>query len=193
MDSRYLTTRMVLPIIGIMTREKLIERIKSLAVLHGEFTLRSGKKSRYYVDKYRFETQPDVLAALGKLFAQHVTPDVDRIAGPELGAVCLAAATAMAADKPFVMVRKAAKEYGTTKRVEGELKAGEKVLIVEDILTTGGAVLEAAKSLTEAGAVIVGIVGVIDRLEGARHNIEQAGFKMDALFTITDLGIEGPH
>ncbi len=176
-----------------MTREKLIERIKSLAILHGEFTLRSGKKSRYYVDKYRFETQPDVLAALGKFFAEHVTPDVDRIAGPELGAVCLAAATAMEANKPFVMVRKAAKEYGTTKRVEGELKAGEKVLIVEDILTTGGAVLEAAKSLTEAGATVVKIVGVIDRLEGARHNIEQAGFKMDALFTISDLGIEGPH
>ncbi len=176
-----------------MTREKLIERIKSLAVLHGEFTLRSGKKSRYYVDKYRFETQPDVLAALGKLFAEHVTDDVDRIAGPELGAVCLAAATSMAAGKPFVMVRKAAKEYGTTKRVEGVLNAGERVLIVEDILTTGGAVLEAAKSLTEAGAKIVKIVGVIDRLEGARHNIEQAGFQMDALFTISDLGIEGPH
>lgn len=188
-----MTSITLLPIIDGMTREKLIERIKSLAVLHGEFTLRSGKKSRYYIDKYRFETQPDVLAALGKLFAEKVTPDVDRIAGPELGAVCLAAATAMAAHKPFVMVRKAAKEYGTTKRVEGELKAGEKVLIVEDILTTGGAVLEAAKSLTEAGVEIVGIVGVIDRLEGARHNIEAAGYKMDALFTITELGIEGPH
>lgn len=176
-----------------MTREKLIERIKSLAVLQGEFTLRSGKKSRYYIDKYRFETQPDVLSALGKLFAQKVTPEVDRIAGPELGAVCLAAATAIEANKPFVMVRKAAKEYGTTKKIEGELKAGEKVLLVEDILTTGGAVLEAAKSLTEAGAIIVGIVGVIDRLEGARHNIESAGFKMDALFTVADLGIEGPH
>lgn len=176
-----------------MTREKLIERIKSLAVLHGEFTLRSGKKSRYYVDKYRFETQPDVLAALGKLLAAHATEGVDRIAGPELGAVCLAAACAMEANKPFVMVRKAAKEYGTTKRVEGVLEPGERVLLVEDILTTGGAVLEAAKSLTEAGAKIVKIVGVIDRLEGARHNIEQAGFQMDALFTISDLGVEGPH
>lgn len=176
-----------------MTREKLIERIKSLAILHGEFTLRSGKKSRYYVDKYRFETQPDVLSGLAKLFAAHVTPDIDRIAGPELGAVCLAAATSMEAKKPFVMVRKAAKEYGTTKQLEGVLNPGEKVLLVEDILTTGGAVLEAAKALTDAGAQIVKIVGVIDRLEGARKNIEAAGFQMDALFTITDLGIEGPH
>jgi len=173
-----------------MTREQLIERIKSLAVLHGEFTLRSGKKSRYYVDKYRFETQPDVLRGLGKLFAAHVTPDVDRIAGPELGAVCLAAATSMESNRPFVMVRKAAKEYGTTKRIEGVLLPGEKVLIVEDVLTTGGAVLEAAKSLTDAGAVIVKIVGVIDRMEGARANIEAAGFEVDALFTIADLGIE---
>ena len=80
-----------------MTNAELIERIKSLAVLHGDFTLRSGRKSKFYVDKYRFETQPDVLKALGELFATHVTPDVDRIAGPELGAVCLAASTAMAA------------------------------------------------------------------------------------------------
>jgi orotate phosphoribosyltransferase len=172
-----------------MTRDALIERIRTLAVLHGEFTLRSGRKSRYYVDKYRFETQPDVLRELGRLFARHVTPDVDRIAGPELGAVCLAAATAMHADKPFVMVRKAAKEYGTTKRVEGELRPGDRVLVVEDVLTTGGAVLEAARSLTDAGAVIVKIVGVLDRQEGARDNIAAAGFDVDALFTSADLGI----
>ena len=173
-----------------MTQAELIERIKSLAVLHGDFTLRSGRKSKFYVDKYRFETQPDVLKALGELFAKHVTPDVDRIAGPELGAVCLAASTAMAANKPFVMVRKAAKEYGTIKRVEGVLNAGDKVLLVEDVLTTGGAVLEAAKSLTDAGATIVKIVGVIDRMEGATENIRQAGFEVDCLVNIEQLGLK---
>ena len=176
-----------------MTRDALAERIKTLAVLHGQFTLRSGRTSAYYVDKYRFETQPDVLRALGELFAAHVTPEVDRIAGPELGAVCLAAATALATGKPFVMVRKAAKAYGTTKRVEGVLLAGERVLIVEDVLTTGGAVLEAAQSLVDAGAKVVKIVGVIDRMEGARENIRAAGFEVDALFTTADLGIAGPH
>ena len=179
--------------IGGMQRDKLIERIKSLAVLHGDFTLRSGKKSRFYVDKYRFETQPDVLIGLGELFAEHVPADCDRIAGPELGAVCLAAATAMKVNKPFVLVRKAAKEYGTTKRVEGVLNAGDKVVIVEDVLTTGGAVLEAAKSLVDAGANVIKIVGVIDRLQGARQAIEEAGFKMDAPFTIADLGLDGVH
>ena len=175
-----------------MTRQELVERIKSLAVLTGDFTLRSGKKSKYYVDKYRFETQPDVLKALGGLFAEHVTDEVDLIAGPELGAVCLAAATSMASGKPFVMVRKAAKEYGTTKRIEGVLKPGDRVLVVEDVLTTGGAVLEAVASLTAAGARIVKIVGVIDRMEGARENIEAAGFKMDALVTTQNLGLTPP-
>ncbi|MGC4034174.1 MAG: orotate phosphoribosyltransferase [Tepidisphaeraceae bacterium] len=121
-----------------------------------------------------------------------MTPDIDRIAGPELGAVCLAAATAMAANKPFVMVRKAAKEYGTTKRIEGVINPGDRVLVVEDVLTTGGAVLEAVASLTEAGAKVVKIVGVLDRQEGACANIEKAGYPMDALLTSEDLGITQP-
>ena len=79
-----------------MTREQLAKRIAEVALLRGEFILRSGRKSNYYLDKYRFETQGDILAALGHLFAEHVTADVDRIAGAELGAVPLAAATSMA-------------------------------------------------------------------------------------------------
>jgi orotate phosphoribosyltransferase len=176
-----------------MTREKLIERIAALAILRGDFTLRSGRKSTYYVDKYRFSTQPDVLAALGKLFAERVSPQTTRIAGAELGGVPLAASAAMASGKPFVIVRNQKKDYGTSKLVEGLIEKGDTVLLVEDILTTGGQVLEAAKSLTEAGAKVEKIVAVIDRLEGARGNIEGAGYKMEALFTIADLGIEGPH
>src|SRR6476646_6812581 len=76
-----------LPHIPAMTREQLARRIADVALLRGEFTLRSGRKSNYYLDKYRFETQPDILIELGKMFAAHVTPDVDRIAGAELGAV----------------------------------------------------------------------------------------------------------
>src|SRR3954469_4623393 len=102
-----------------MTREQVAERIAKIAVLRGEFTLRSGRKSNYYLDKYRFETQPDVLATLGKMFADRVTASVDRIAGAELGAVALAAATAMATGKPFVIIRNQKKDYGTSKLVEG--------------------------------------------------------------------------
>src|SRR3954463_10748359 len=105
-----------------MDRRQLIRRIAEVALLRGEFTLRSGRKSNYYMDKYRFETQPDVLAELGKLFAAKVGANVDRIAGAELGAVALAAATSMACGKPFVIVRNQKKDYGTSKQVEGMLE-----------------------------------------------------------------------
>src|SRR6202051_1166479 len=94
-----------------MTHAQLAKRIAEVSLLRGEFTLRSGRKSNYYLDKYRFETQPDVLIELGKLFASKVTAGVDRIAGAELGAVPLAAATAMACGKPFVIVRNQKKDY----------------------------------------------------------------------------------
>jgi orotate phosphoribosyltransferase len=173
-----------------MDRTQLAKRIADVSLLRGEFTLRSGRKSNYYLDKYRFETQPDVLIELGKLFAQHLRPGVVRIAGAELGAVPLAAATAMASGKPFVIVRNQKKDYGTSKLVEGILEPGDTVMIVEDVLTTGGQVLEAAKSLEQAGAKIDRIVSVIDRLEGARENIEKAGYTFEALFTTVDLGVK---
>src|SRR3569623_3451318 len=118
---------------GGMTKEQLAKRISDLALLRGEFTLRSGRKSNYYLDKYRFETQPDVLKGLGKLLAEKVSPDIDRLAGPELGAVALAAAAAMEANKPFVLIRNRKKDYGTSKQIEGVLNPGEKVVLIEDV------------------------------------------------------------
>jgi orotate phosphoribosyltransferase len=172
-----------------MTRDQLAKRIAELSLLRGEFTLRSGRKSNYYLDKYRFETQPDVLIELGKLFAAHVTAKIDRIAGAELGADPHAAATAMASGKPCIFVRNQKKDYGTAKQIEGLLNPGETVLIVEDVLTTGGQVLEAAKSLEGLGAKIDRIVAVIDRQEGARENIEKSGYVFESLFTTKDLGV----
>jgi orotate phosphoribosyltransferase len=172
-----------------MNREELARRIADVALLRGEFTLRSGRKSNYYLDKYLFETQPDILAALGKMFAERIPADVQRIAGPELGAISLAAAASMASGKPFVIVRNQKKGYGSGKLIEGLIKPGDNVQIIEDVLTTGGQVLEAVKSLESAGAKVVGILGVLDRQEGARQNIESAGYKFDALYTTADLGI----
>src|SRR4029078_3490532 len=172
-----------------MTKDQLAQRIAEVALLRGEFTLRSGRKSNYYLDKYRFETQPDVLKSLRELFAQHVSVKPNRIAGAELGAVPLAAAAGMASNKPILFIRNQKKDYGTAKQIEGVLNAGETVMIVEDVLTTGGQVLEAAKTLTDMGAKIERIVAVIDRLEGARENIERAGLVFESLFTSKDLGI----
>ncbi len=172
-----------------MTRPELARRIADVSLLRGEFTLRSGRKSNYYLDKYRFETHPDILQALGQLFAEHVGAEVKRIAGAELGAVALAAATSMACGKPFVIVRNQKKDYGTSKLVEGILMEGDTVVLVEDVLTTGGQVLEAAKSLEAAGAKVDRIVGVINRQEGAKEAIEAAGYRFEALFSTEDLGI----
>ena len=175
-----------------MTDEQLIQRIRDTALLRGEFTLRSGRKSKYYLDKYLFQTRPDILAALAQRFAERiasVSGGVDRLAGAELGGVPLVSATGIAADKPFILIRNRKKGYGTAKQVEGELNRGDRVVILEDIATTGGQVLEAAQTLTEMGAKIVSILAVIDRQEGARENIESAGYGFDSLLTKADLGI----
>ncbi|HOW70948.1 MAG TPA: orotate phosphoribosyltransferase [Phycisphaerae bacterium] len=173
-----------------MQDQELYQAISSAALLRGEFTLRSGRKSKYYLDKYLFEAQPVILRELGERFAKYVGRSTTRIAGAELGGVALAASTSMASGLPFVIVRNAKKGYGTQKMYEGKIDAGDRVLLVEDIATTGGQVLEAAKTLKEAGAIVERIVAVIDRQEGARENIEGGGFEFAALMTKTDLGID---
>jgi len=172
-----------------MERKELAERIRETAYLEGDFTLRSGRKSKYYLDKYLFETQPDILHALGEMFAGYVADATTLIAGAELGGVALAAATSMASGKPFVIMRNAKKDYGTSKAFEGKLSGDDSVLLVEDIATTGGQVLEAAKVIVSLGGRVERIVSVIDRQEGARENVESAGFVFDSLFTKADLGI----
>lgn len=174
-----------------MERVELAARIREAAYLEGDFTLRSGRKSRYYLDKYLFETQPDILRALGAAFAERLTPETTLIAGAELGGVALAAAASLAGGKPFVIIRNAKKDYGTSKPYEGRIAATDRVLLVEDIATTGGQVLEAARLIRELGAAVERIVAVIDRQEGARENIEGAGFTFESLFTRADLGISG--
>lgn len=173
-----------------MTTEQLAERIRQVAYLEGEFTLRSGAKSNYYLDKYLFETQPDILAELGRRFAERLG-DANLIAGAELGAVGLAAATSLASGVPYVIVRNAKKDYGTGKEIEGAVPAGARVLVVEDIITSGGQVIEAAGAIGRAGATVTKIVGTIDRLQGGRENIEGAGYAFESLLTREDLDIQG--
>jgi orotate phosphoribosyltransferase len=173
-----------------MNRKELIKRIRETAYLEGDFVLRSGKRSKYYLDKYLFETCPDILKALGEEFAKHVTSDVTLIAGAELGGIALAAATAMQTGKNWIIVRNSKKGYGTGKLIEGVLNKGDVVLLVEDIATTGGQVLEAAKVITQAGAAVKKIVAVIDRKQGAEENITGAGYKFESILTKDDLGIK---
>lgn len=172
-----------------MTREELARQIAQVALLKGEFTLRSGRKSHYYLDKYLFSTQPAILAALGQEFARRIGPHVDVLAGAELGGIPLVCAASMASGKPCIFIRNQKKEYGTAKQLEGKLAPGQVVVLVEDVCTTGGQILEAAKVIEENGATIDRIIGTIDREEGAKENIHAAGYVFESLFTKTDLGV----
>ena len=172
-----------------MTHAELAAAVRSAALLEGDFTLRSGRKSRFYLDKYLFETRPELLREIARRFAAH-TAGADRLAGPELGGVALAAATALETGLPFVIVRNSRKEgYGTGRLIEGRLERGERVVILEDVATSGGQALEAARVLVEHGAGVLRIVAVLDRLEGARQNVEAAGFAFVSIITARDLGM----
>jgi len=177
-------------------REELIRAIHDAAVLRGRFTLRSGKVSDYYIDKYRFTTKPEILRALGKMFAERVAlverqagVRVDRLVGAELGGIPLVTVAALETGLDAVFVRNAKKDYGTAQRVEGALEKGDRVVFVEDIATTGGQSVEAIETVRAAGAEAAAVIAVIDRLEGARANIEGAGVRFESLLTRDDLGI----
>ncbi len=171
---------------------ELAQLIKAAAYLEGEFVLRSGLISKYYLDKYLFATNAEILEKLSDAFAAKIKkeyPEFDAIAAPELGAVAIAAAVSMKTQKNFVIVRKEQKDYGTSKQVEGSLIGVKKVLMIEDILTTGGAAIKSADILKRLGVEVIAILGTIDRLQGAQKFIEEAGYKHDTLLTIKDLGI----
>jgi orotate phosphoribosyltransferase len=160
------------------------------ALLEGDFVLRSGRRSSWYLDKYRFETDPQLLGALGTRLCEavrEVEPDAIRLAGPALGAVALAASTSMASGLPFIIVRGETKEYGTANRIEGPFEAGELVCLVEDVVTTGGALAEAVSALRDEGLVVRNAVCVVDREEGGSDALARLGVRLRRLFRAGDL------
>jgi orotate phosphoribosyltransferase len=168
----------------------LAAQLKEHAYLEGDFLLRSGKRSKYYLDKYRFETRPELLRPIGERIAAVVrehAAEAARLAGPELGAVALAASASLASGLPFLIVRKAAKEYGTTKRIEGVFEPGECVCVVEDVVTSGGALLESVEALREAGLVVNTAVCVVDREEGGADALARHAVRLRPLFRAGDL------
>jgi orotate phosphoribosyltransferase len=163
----------------------LAERVRAAAYLEGDFTLRSGRRSHFYLDKYRFETRPDLLRDLGLALARRVAavePAAGRLAGPELGAVALVAAAALASDLPFLIVRKDAKDYGTARRIEGVWTPGERVVLIEDVVTSGGAALAAVEALRSSGLVCETVVCVVDREEGGAAAMRAASVRLESLF-----------
>ncbi|MFL5965464.1 MAG: orotate phosphoribosyltransferase [Gaiellaceae bacterium] len=173
-----------------MTDDELKLALRQHAYLEGDFVLRSGRRSRYYLDKYRFETRPDILRALGERIAAQVrehVPDATLLAGPELGAVALAAAASLASGLPFLIVRKAAKDYGTAKRLEGVYRDADSVCLVEDVVTSGGALLESVEALREAGLVVRTAVCVVDREEGGVDALARHAVRLRPIFLASEV------
>jgi orotate phosphoribosyltransferase len=173
-----------------MDHQELGRLLVERALLEGDFVLRSGRRSSWYLDKYRFETEPEVLRALGVRLADAVRehePETARLAGPALGAVALAASASLASGLPFIIVRGEAKEYGTANRLEGPFEPGELVCLLEDVVTTGSALAEAVSALREEGLVVRNAVCVVDREEGGSDALARLGVRLRALFHAADL------
>ena len=176
-------------------RADLARRIAELSLLRGTFTLRSGRTSSYYLDKYRFSTRPETLGPVAELFAETIRSleteagPVDRLAGAELGGIPLVTATGLVHRKPTVFIRNQKKDYGTAQQLEGELNAGDRVVLLEDVATTAGQAIEACRTIEAQGAAVVAVIAVIDRCEGATENMAQAGYRFERLFTTADLGV----
>jgi orotate phosphoribosyltransferase len=181
-----------------LSNAELGRALREAAYLEGDFVLRSGRRSRYYLDKYRFETRPELLRPLGEAIAAAVRehdPAAVRLAGPELGAVALAAAGSLASGLPFLIVRSQAKEHGTARRIEGEFEPGERVCLVEDVVTAGGAALEAVEALREAGLLVSTAVCVVDREEGGHDALARQAVRLRPLFRASEIleSAANPH
>ena len=170
--------------------DELGVKLREHALLEGDFLLRSGRRSSYYLDKYRFETRPELLGPLGERLAAAARdhePDAVRLVGPALGAVALAASASLASGLPFVIVRDSAKEYGTANRLEGPFEQGELVCLLEDVVTSGGALAEAVDALRDAGLVVRNAICVVDREEGGADALARLGVRLRSLYRAGDL------
>ncbi len=160
--------------------------LEASAVRFGEFTLTSGEKSDVYVDVKRAWTDPHRLDLLARAFAARVG-SADRLAGMELGAVPLVVATALRTGHPFTILRKSVKEHGTRQAYDGDLASGDRVLLIEDVSTTGGSSERSVQILRAAGGVVNRALVVIDREAGARERLAAIGVRLEPLATLSDL------
>ena len=164
-------------------KEYLIQILKDNHVFEeGDFTLASGKKSNYYVNMKKAITNPEILSTIAKLITEKIKDDnIDKIAGPALGAVPIATAVSLESEIPLLMIRKEKKGYGTSKLIEGEY-----VIVVEDVTTTGGSLLKAIKAINDNGGNVRRAFVCVDREEGAIESFNDANIQLEPLISVSE-------
>lgn len=169
-----------------MDREKLAQAIFKISYLTGNFKLRSGQTSNEYFDKYRFESQPEILSEIAKHMAPLIPQGTEVLAGLEMGGIPVATALSLHTGIPCAFIRKKAKEYGTLQVAEGTSLSGKRVCVVEDVITTGGQVVLSTEDLRKLGAIVENVVCVIHRGQGTRP-LNEVGLKLLPLFEMNEL------
>jgi orotate phosphoribosyltransferase len=174
-----------------MTRDELALSIVRVARITGDFRLRSGATSTEYFDKYRFESDPRLLRAIARELAPLVPAATEVLAGLELGGIPIAAALSLETGLPVAFVRKHAKSYGTCRLAEGVDVSGRRLLVVEDVITSGGQVVKSTEQLRALGALVPSALCVIDRESGGVEALASVQLKLSALFTKSQLEAAG--
>ena len=170
-----------------MNKPELGKAIYRISNIKGEFTLRSGQVATEYFDKYLFEANPAILAEIAEHMIHILPQNYDQLAGLEMGGIPIATAISLKTNSPALFVRKEAKKYGTCKLAEGGEIEGAELVIIEDVVTSGGAILDAVKELRSRGAIVSHVCCVIDREGTGRRNLESAELSFTPLFTKTQL------
>ena len=170
-----------------MTKEELGKKIYDVSHLTGSFLLRSGVTSNEYFDKYRFESIPELILEIAKQMTELLPQDFDYLAGLETGGIPLASVISLQCGKPVVFVRKKAKDYGTAKLAEGPDIKGKKLVVIEDVVTSGGQILLSVAELRAMGAEVSDVLCVIDRQSGGADNLAKENLRLIPLFTMNEL------
>jgi orotate phosphoribosyltransferase len=170
-----------------MDRTILGTKIYQTSRLSGNFLLRSGQTSNQYFDKYLFESNPEILSEIAKHLERLIPPATEVLAGLELGGIPIATALSLKTGLPVVFVRKEAKEYGTCKLAEGVDIQERKLCVIEDVVTTGGQIIESTKELRKFGAIVENVLCVIERNQDGSSNLLKENLNLESLFTLDEL------
>ena len=170
-----------------MTKAELAKQIRAVSYLTGEFKLRSGNISDFYWDKYRFESDPNLLSAIAEEMVKLLPTKFDGLAGLELGGVPLVTAISLQTGHPCFYVRKEAKSYGTSNLIEGGVKEKSTLVVIEDVITTAGQVCMSIEQIRGEGHIVEHVAAVIDRQAGGEEKINALGCSFASVFTLAEL------